>query len=63
MATTPVVEYDQDWITINDNYLNLNPIYDPSGAAITPEVFSESQYDILIPVTKLDEKEKFIEYI
>ena len=57
------IEYDQDWITINENYLDLNPIYDPSGAAITPDRFSDTQYNILIPITKLDEKEKFIEYI
>lgn len=62
-GSSPSTDYDQDWITINENYLNLNPIVDLSGAAIDPESFSETKYNILIPSTKLDEKEKFVEYI
>ena len=57
------IEYGQDWITINENYLELNPIYTPFGTAIDSAAFSETQYNILIPVTKLDEKEEFIDYI
>jgi len=57
------IDYGQDFITINENYLDLNPIYDPSGAAITPERFSDTQYNILIPVTKRNEKAKYIDWI
>ena len=57
------IDLDQNSITINENYLKLNPIYDLMGAAIGPAFFSETKYNILIPSTKLDEKEKYIEYI
>ncbi|MBG0788457.1 MAG: hypothetical protein H0S79_25480 [Anaerolineaceae bacterium] len=57
------VDFGQDFITINENYLELNPIYDPTGAAITPERFSDNQYNILIPISKQDEKEKYTEWI
>jgi len=57
------IDLGQDFITINENYLKLNPIYDLSGTAIGPESFSEIKYNILIPSTKLDEKEKYVEYI
>ncbi|HCU57986.1 MAG TPA: hypothetical protein DF984_07190 [Anaerolineaceae bacterium] len=57
------IDLGQDFITINQNYLKLNPIYDVSGASISPESFSEIKYNILIPSSKLDEKEKYIEYI
>jgi len=57
------IDFGQDFITINENYLDLNPIYDPSGAVITPGRFSDTQYNILIPVTKQDEKEKYVEWI
>lgn len=57
------IEYGQDFITINENYLDLNPVYVPSGVAIGPDMFSDTQYNVLIPVTKRDEKAKYTEWI
>ena len=62
-GSNPSIERGQDFITINENYLKFNPIYDLLGAVIGPELLSETKYNILIPSTKLYEKDKYVEYI
>lgn len=57
-------EYDQDWITVNENYLKLNPIFNSDGEEIIlSDKNKENMIDVLIPVSKLDEKEKYVEYM
>lgn len=44
-------KYGQNWITINYNYLELNPIYGVDGVVITTENFSnqEDVFNLLVP--------------
>ena len=58
-ASTPCERYGQDFITVNNNYLSFNPIYDTDGEIITPDSFSDDKFNILIPETKIDEKDKY----
>ena len=58
-GSTLCEEYGQDFITVNDNYLSFNPIYDTSGKIITPDSFSDGKFNILIPETKIDEMDKY----
>ncbi len=51
--------YGQDSITVNDNYLSFNPIYDTNGKIITPDSFSDGEFNILIPETKIGEMDKY----
>ncbi|MBD5545403.1 MAG: hypothetical protein HDR01_14480 [Lachnospiraceae bacterium] len=57
-------EYDQDWITVNENYLELNPVFNSDGEKISlSDKMEENIVDVLIPVSKLNKKEKYAEYI
>jgi hypothetical protein len=58
-GSTPYERYGQDSITVNDNYLSFNPIYDTNGEMITPDSFSEDKFNILIPGTKIGEMDKY----
>lgn len=58
-GSTPCERYGQDSITVNDNYLSFNPIYDANGKIITPDSFSEGKFNILIPETKINEMNKY----
>ncbi|MDD5622574.1 MAG: hypothetical protein PHQ09_05410, partial [Actinomycetota bacterium] len=58
-GSTLCERYGQDSITVNDNYLSFNPIYDTNGKTITPDSFSDGKVNILIPGTKIDEMDKY----
>jgi hypothetical protein len=60
-GSTLCEKYGQDFITVNDNYLSFNPIYDTNGKTITPDSFSDGKFNILIPDTKIDEMDKYRE--
>ncbi|MCD7947297.1 MAG: hypothetical protein LUG13_03230 [Oscillospiraceae bacterium] len=55
-------EFGQEEITVNGNYLLLNPIYDMSGNAIISDDFVEGAINILIPELKLDRIDKYREF-
>lgn len=42
-------QYDQDWIVVNEKYLEINPIYDPKGNIIDADSFQDNCLNILIP--------------
>ncbi|MCD4670693.1 MAG: hypothetical protein K8S14_09635, partial [Actinomycetia bacterium] len=58
-GSTSCEKYGEDSITVNDNYLSFNPIYDTNGKIITPDSFSDGKFNILIPETKIDEMDKY----
>jgi len=58
-GSTLCERYGQDSITVNDNYLSFNPIYDTNGKIITPASFSDDKFNILIPETKIGEMDKY----
>ncbi len=60
---TPSEEYDQPYITINDNYLKFNPIFTNTGISIDPSLFDKGKQYVLIPSTRIDEKAKYEELI
>lgn len=53
--------YGQVDITINENYLEFNPIYDVQGQRISAEEFSADAVNILIPKSRRDYVEKYTE--
>lgn len=42
-------QYDQDWIVVNEKYLEINPIYDQRGNVIDTDSFQPNCLNILIP--------------
>lgn len=56
-------EDDLPFITINDNYLNINPILTNTGKPISSSMFDKEKQNVLIPLTKLDDKKKYEEII
>lgn len=60
---TPAEEYGQDSITINQNYLVFNPIFDIDGKAITRDSLSDTAFNVLIPESKRNEMDKYSEQV
>lgn len=56
-------EFGQTEITVNRNYLDINPIYAANGSRITEKQLSDTAFNVLIPVEKEAEKEYWREYI
>lgn len=57
-------EYGEDFITINENYLKINPAYDSTGKEISlSDIAKENIIDVLIPFSKPGEKEKYSDLI
>lgn len=54
---------DQDYINVNRNYLSFNEIHDLKGDVITQDKLSNKQYNILIPQCKINEKDKYKQWI
>jgi len=54
--------YGQEEITVNTNYLTLNPIFDLDGNTISENDFVAGAINILIPETKIDRMEKYNEF-
>lgn len=61
--TTLAEEYNQQTITINKNYLSLNPIYDDCGKVITKECVHNDTIHLLLPNSKVDERSRHIEFV
>ena len=60
---TPAEEFGQTSITVNRNYLDFNPIYGADGKQITDTQLSAIDFNVLLPVSKEQEKEKWREFI
>lgn len=56
-------EFDQEEVTVNRNYLQLNPIYDKDGNAISLDKPSEGQIVVLIPDGKEDRIQKYRDFV
>ena len=59
---TPCELYGQDEITVNSNYLLLNPVYDLDGNAVSEKDFTAGTLSILLPESKTDKKKEYSEY-
>lgn len=44
-------QYNQLWVTVNEYYLEVNPIHDLDGIVIEPSIFQKGALNILIPDT------------
>ena len=63
-GTTMCEEYGQDWITVNENYLIINPVFDSTGKNIVlSDTTKENIIDVLIPFSKLNEKKEYAELV
>lgn len=60
---TPAEEFGQTDITVNRNYLDFNPIYKSDGTQITGDQLSDNAFNVLIPESKIHEKEQWEEYV
>lgn len=60
---TPAEEFGQTSITVNRNYLGFNPIYDVSGSQITSTQLSDVHFNVLLPVSREQEKESWREFV
>lgn len=60
---TPAEEFGQTSITVNRNYLDFNPIYGTDGNQITDAQLSVTDFNVLLPVSREQEKEKWREYV
>lgn len=56
-------EFGQTDITVNQNYLDFNPIYSEEGSQITDAQLSDTAFNVLIPASKEQEKELWRAYI
>lgn len=57
-------EYNQDWIIVNENYLKINPVFNGAGEEIAlSEETEENIVDVLIPSSKLNEEEEYVEFV
>lgn len=61
--TTMEALYNQNNITINRNYLSLNPIYNLSGFQITEETIDEKNFYVFLPSDKMSEADYYSNYI
>ena len=48
-GTTEAEEYGVDYIMVNRNYLEFNPVYSSDGIIIGNEQLSDSTFNVLIP--------------
>ncbi|MEE0930307.1 MAG: DUF1430 domain-containing protein, partial [Acutalibacteraceae bacterium] len=55
--------YEQDNITINENYLKINPIYNADDELIINSDFDDSKFNILIPECKVDREEQIKDFL
>lgn len=63
-GTTMCDKYGQDWITVNENYLRINPIYDREGDEVElPSEAGQDVVNVLVPISKADEKGKYASYV
>lgn len=62
-GNTPAQEFGQTYITVNRNYLSFNPVYDMGGKQIGADQLSNSNFNVLIPASKENEKEKWDEFV
>lgn len=60
---TPAEEFGQTYITVNRNYLDFNPIYSLDGKQINEQQLANTEFNVLIPVSRESEKEEWCEYI
>lgn len=60
---TPAEEFGQTFITVNRNYLDFNPIYGTDGKQISDTQLSATDFNVLLPVSKEGEKEKWREFV
>lgn len=60
---TPAEEFGQTFITVNRNYLDFNPIYGTDGKQISDTQLSSTDFNVLLPVSKDGEKEKWREFV
>lgn len=60
---TPAEEFGQTSITVNRNYLDFNPIYGTDGKQISDTQLSVTDFNVLLPVSKEGEKEKWCEFV
>lgn len=60
---TSAEEFGQTSITVNRNYLDFNPIYDVSGSQIKSTQLSDTRFNILLPVSREQEKESWREFV
>lgn len=60
---TPAEEFGQTDITVNRNYLDFNPIYKSDGTQISSDLLSDNEFNVLIPESKIHEKEQWEESV
>jgi hypothetical protein len=57
-------EYGQDYITVNENYLKLNPLYDVEGEEVAlADTKNGEVVNVLLPSSKPDEEEKYVQLV
>lgn len=61
--TTLAEEFNQYTVTINRNFLTLNPIYDMTGERIMEESIQENIFYILLPADKANEDSYYMEFV
>jgi hypothetical protein len=63
-APTFYEEFGQDWIIINTNYLEFNPIYAPNGNPITKESLDnrENIFNVIVPISKEDKVSDIVDF-
>ena len=62
-GTTEAEEYGVDYIMVNRNYLEFNPVYSSDGIIIGNEQLSDSTFNVLIPKDKLYKMEEYKEKV
>lgn len=58
-GTTEAEKYGTDYIMVNRNYLELNPVYSSDGNIIGNGQLSDSTFNVLIPEDKLHKTEEY----
>lgn len=58
-GSTLCEQYGQDYVSINYNYLLFNPVYDVDGNQIMADSFNKDKLNVLLPLTKQKETEKY----
>lgn len=57
-------EFDQDSITVNENYLKINPIYDMEGKVVSlADTQAGKVVNVLLLASKLDKEAKYVQQI
>ncbi|MDR1003122.1 MAG: hypothetical protein LBL82_07635 [Oscillospiraceae bacterium] len=57
-------QFGQDWVIINTNYLDFNPVYAPDGTIITREqlVTQENIFNVIVPISKKDKVAEIVDF-